>query len=191
MSKKFISGDIILKKEFNVYWTTIIYLTTLFFRAFSISYSIMNEKKLKKDKSTKEYGEKVSLYFMILMNVFNIGSLIETIIKNPKFSNITIIGIIIWILSMIILIIVLKELNGFWTMKIIISKNHKLNQSFLFKYFKHPNYYLNMIPEIIAISLICQSWITSIITYPFFIVIFILRIIQEEKALKENFPNYS
>ena len=128
---------------------------------------------------------------MILMNVFNIGSLIETIIRNPKFSNITMIGIIIWILSMIILIIVLKELNGFWTMKIIIAKNHKLNQSFLFRYFKHPNYYLNMIPEIIAISLICQSWVTSIITYPFFIVIFILRIIQEEKALKENFPDYS
>jgi isoprenylcysteine carboxyl methyltransferase (ICMT) family protein YpbQ len=103
---------------------------------------------------------------------------------------ITLIGLLIYAFSMLILFTVIYQLKSFWTVKLIIAKNHELNESFIFKYFKHPNYFLNIIPELLAINLICKSWITLSIMLPIYLILLTVRIKQENLVMKETFSNY-
>ena len=78
----------------------------------------------------------------------------------------------------------------FWTTKVIIAEDHQLNTSFLFKYIRHPNYYLNLIPELIELALICESFYVFIVVFPLYCITLIVRIRIEEKAMKSRFINY-
>ena len=60
----------------------------------------------------------------------------------------------------------------------------------IFKYFRHPNYFLNIIPELVSISLICQAWITLAIGLPVYLIPLTIRIVQEEKVMKLHFKDY-
>ena len=75
-------------------------------------------------------------------------------------------------------------------MKLMIAPEQKINKSSIFKYFRHPNYFLNIIPELISIALICQAWFTLAIGLPLYCIPLYIRIIQEEKLMKTHFSNY-
>ena len=79
---------------------------------------------------------------------------------------------------------VIYQLKEIWTVKIYILPNHKINTSFIFKYFRHPNYFLNIIPELIGLSLLCQAKLTAMFILPLYMIILAIRIMQEEKAMK-------
>ncbi|WP_245957173.1 isoprenylcysteine carboxylmethyltransferase family protein [Bergeyella cardium] len=79
---------------------------------------------------------------------------------------------------------VIYQLGSVWTLKIYILKNHKIKTSFLFRYVKHPNYYLNIIPELIGIALLCRANISFGILFPIYLIILGIRIYQEERAMK-------
>ena len=49
------------------------------------------------------------------------------------------------------LFIVIKTLGGIWTLKLFILPNHPIIKSGLYKVTKHPNYFLNIIPELIGV----------------------------------------
>jgi isoprenylcysteine carboxyl methyltransferase (ICMT) family protein YpbQ len=91
---------------------------------------------------------------------------------------------------MVILWLVIFNLKDVWTVKLFIAKEHTLNNSLLFKYFRHPNYFLNIIPELIAIALICQAWYTLLIGLPLYLIPLTIRIVQEEKVMKTHFSDY-
>lgn len=151
--------------------------------------ALVNERKLKSDKA-KEYGKKNSIILNILHYLFFGGCIIEAYIRKTCFDNYTIIGIILYILSYIMLIYVIKELKGFWTTKLIVAENHQLNTSFLFKHIKHPNYFLNLIPELIGFALICKAKYVFIFVFPFYLITLIVRISIEQKIMKSKFVNY-
>lgn len=75
-------------------------------------------------------------------------------------------------------------------MKLMITPEQKINKSFIFKYFRHPNYFLNIIPELISIALICQAWFTLFVGLPLYLILLAIRIVQEEKLMKAHFDNY-
>lgn len=79
---------------------------------------------------------------------------------------------------------VIYALREVWTVKIFIVPNHKIVKSFLFRTVRHPNYFLNVIPEIIGVTLLCNAWKTMMFVLPVYLVILIIRIYQEEKAMK-------
>ncbi|MFG5423249.1 isoprenylcysteine carboxylmethyltransferase family protein [Enterococcus faecalis] len=54
----------------------------------------------------------------------------------------------------------IQVLGENWTVKLIIVDEQSLNSSWLFKYIKHPNYFLNIIPELIGLTMFFHSWIT-------------------------------
>lgn len=167
----------------------IIFVTMIVLRLATIPISVKNEKAMKKNGAV-EYGKKTSTVFMMLMQIFYWGCLAELIITKPDFNNISIIGICIWVLSMVVLVYVLKSMGRFWTVKLIIADDHELSEGFLFKFFRHPNYYLNMFPEFVAIALITQSWRVSAVMIPLIVINIVVRIFQEEKVMKEKFVNY-
>ena len=58
-------------------------------------------------------------------------------------------------------------------------------RSFLFRTVRHPNYFLNIMPELVGVALLCNAWITLCIGFPLYLCLLIVRIRQEEDAMKE------
>ncbi|HEX8548152.1 MAG TPA: isoprenylcysteine carboxylmethyltransferase family protein, partial [Cytophagaceae bacterium] len=108
----------------------------------------------------------------------------------PVFGWISVTGLIIFAFSMVALFAVIKALGPIWTVKLIISPQQTVVKSFLFSTFRHPNYFLNVIPELIGLALICQSFFTLIIGLPLYLIPLVIRINQEEKIMRSNFLNY-
>lgn len=158
-------------------------------RMVSLVKSISNEKKLKKAQAV-EYGKINSRILTMAHILFYLSCLMESIVLGKEPGSITFMGIGLFIFSMIILWIVIISLGEVWTVKLIIAPQHKVNESFIFRYFRHPNYFLNIIPELISIALICQAWFTLLIGLPVYLIPLAIRIRQEEKIMKKHFTNY-
>ena len=94
------------------------------------------------------------------------------------------IGFLLLLFSFISLFYVIYELREIWTVKLYISPTHKIVKSFLFRWFRHPNYFLNIIPEIFGITLLCNAWRTIMFLIPIYLIILSVRIYQEEKVMK-------
>jgi isoprenylcysteine carboxyl methyltransferase (ICMT) family protein YpbQ len=158
-------------------------------RLASLFKSATNEKKLKKANAV-EYGSKNSKLLVFCHTVFYLSCLGEAVVLNRHIKNISFWGFGLFVFSMVMLWIVIFNLKGMWTVKLIISPVQQINKSFFFKYFRHPNYFLNIIPELISVALICQAWFTLAIGLPLYCIPLCIRIIQEEKLMKTHFSNY-
>ncbi|MGL4779848.1 MAG: isoprenylcysteine carboxyl methyltransferase family protein [Bacteroidales bacterium] len=170
---------------------TVLLLLTLCFilRLFTLFISISNEARLRKEGAI-EFGKVNSTVLTILHVLFYASSAYESWVCQITLDTISYIGLCVFIFSYIILLYVIYQLRKVWTVKLYIAKEHEINQSFLFRYVKHPNYFLNIIPELIGIGLLCHAWVTMIIILPVYLISLFIRINQEEKAMKHLFLNY-
>ena len=158
-------------------------------RVISLLKSVANERILKKKKAI-EYGRRNSKLLLVCHTLFYLSCLAEAIVLKKQVSIVSFFGAGLFIFSMSILLIVIYKLRGMWTVKLIIAPEQSINKSFLFKYIRHPNYFLNIIPELISIALICQARYTLLIGLPVYLIPLIIRIVQEEKVMKMHFSNY-
>lgn len=158
-------------------------------RLISVAISASNEKKLK-EKNAVEYGKKNSKLLVLCHTLFYLSCLGESILQKKHVNNVSLSGFGLFIFSMTMLAIVILSLKEMWTVKLIIAPGQKINRSFIFRYFRHPNYFLNIIPELLSIALICQAWFTLLIGLPLYLIPLGIRIVQEEKVMKMHFPNY-
>ena len=76
------------------------------------------------------------------------------------------------------------KLRDVWTVKLYIVPNQRIERSFLFRSTRHPNYYLNIMPELVGVALLCNAWTTLCIGFPVYLCLLIVRIRQEEVAMK-------
>jgi isoprenylcysteine carboxyl methyltransferase (ICMT) family protein YpbQ len=101
-------------------------------------------------------------------------------------------GLSMYALAILILYYIICQISHIWTIKLIIAPKtiHIINKGFLFRYFRHPGYYLCVIPEMISISLIFHAWHVLAIGLPLYLIPLIVRIIQEERIMKFMFDDY-
>ncbi len=158
-------------------------------RLISLFISVANEKKLKK-KNAIEYGKKNSKLLLLSHTLFYLSCLGEAVLLKKQVNNVSFFGVGLFIFSMAMLWIVILSLKDIWTVKLIIAPGQRINKSFIFKYFRHPNYFLNIIPELVSIALICQAWLTLLIGLPLYLIPLAIRLVQEEKVMKMHFSNY-
>ena len=158
-------------------------------RMASLFISIANEKKLKQEGAV-EYGKKNSQVLVVCHTLFYVSCLLEAILFKKRVNDISLFGVGVFIFSMIMLWIVIVSLKGMWTVKLIITPSQKIIKTFVFRYFRHPNYFLNIIPELVSIALICQAWRTLLIGLPIYCIPLGIRIAQEEKVMKRHFSDY-
>ena len=164
-----------------------IYLTVLFvfvIRLLFLKVSNKNEKAILENGGS-EYGVKNSKMITILHIIFYFGSLAEAFVRKIRFDEISVIGIILLTFSMVMLYTVVKLLDGIWTVKLMVAKNHKFNNHWLFRTVKHPNYFLNIIPELIGIALICHSQYVSMVVMPLYAIVLYIRIKQENEVIRD------
>tara|TARA_B110000211_G_scaffold190156_1_gene216613 strand:- start:1228 stop:1767 length:540 start_codon:yes stop_codon:yes gene_type:complete len=159
------------------------------FRLISLFKSIFNEKRLIKSGAV-EHGKTNSAVLTIVHILFYVACISESVLLEKTINEITYQGLMIYATSMFFLWWVIIALNPVWTVKLYIAKDHVLNTNWLFKLVKHPNYFLNVIPEIIGIAIICQSYYTLMIGFPIYMIPLVIRIRQENKIMAESFSDY-
>lgn len=163
-----------------------------FLRLISIFISARTEKRLKQLGAT-EFGSKNSKFLVLAHFAFYAAALTEGYRKGAFFhDNITVAGTVLYCFAIAVLYYVIYALRHIWTVKLIIAPSHVhfINRGWLFRYIKHPNYYLNIIPELIAVTLIFHAWYTLIIGLPVYLIPLIIRIRQEEQVMGHRFQQY-
>ena len=94
-------------------------------------------------------------------------------------------------LSVLAFVLVGRALNRLWTVKLLIASDHVLNQSALFRWVRHPNYFLNIIPELCGLALIMGALIVLVLGLPWYLLVLRVRIRQEEEVMQQHFPQYA
>ncbi|WP_425270986.1 isoprenylcysteine carboxylmethyltransferase family protein [Mucilaginibacter endophyticus] len=122
--------------------------------------------------------------------VYYLGCFFEAYLKRALANDpLTYVGLILYIFSIIVLYYVIFQLRRIWTVKLIIgpSSYHRINSSFLFRHIRHPNYYLNIIPELISLSLFFHAWYSFAIGFPLYILLLFNRIKEENNLMRQHF----
>ena len=143
-------------------------------RLLSLSYSIRNEKRLLKSGAV-QYGKVNSLLLTLAHIVYYFSALYEAYTSGTTFNYFSVCGVFIMGFAYAMLFYVIYKLHD--------------EKSFLFRTVRHPNYYLNIIPELIGVALLCNAWYTLLIGLPIYACLLAIRIRQEERAMKELLEN--
>ena len=153
-------------------------------RLMFLKVSVKNEKRILAEGG-KEYGVANSKRITILHILFYAAAVIEAGVRQVSFDTISMIGLGLIIFSMIMLSVVVNLLHGIWTVKLMLVKDHKFNNHWLFRVIKHPNYFLNILPELTGLVLLCHSYYSAMVLAPFYIIVLAIRIKEENKLLQE------
>lgn len=161
----------------------ILIILLIFFciRLISLNISINHSKNLL-EKGAVEYGFINSKLLAITHIFIYVCAGIESFIHKDSFNLISIIGIMILIFAYIMLFIVIHTLGNIWTLKLFILPDHPIIKFGLYKITKHPNYFLNIIPELVGVLLLTHASYTSILLIPYAYFLYV-RIKQEEKLM--------
>ncbi|GIZ14512.1 isoprenylcysteine carboxyl methyltransferase family protein [Capnocytophaga catalasegens] len=153
-------------------------------RLISLGISLRNEKRIKAFGGV-QYGRVNSILLTLAHIAFYFLCLFEAIHNdNLSLDSTSKWGIVLLVFAYVMLFYVIYQLREVWTLKIYILPEHKMNKSFLFKWIKHPNYFLNILPELIGMALLCKASLTFYVLFPIYLVILAVRIRQEENAMK-------
>ncbi|RRD02547.1 isoprenylcysteine carboxyl methyltransferase family protein [Prevotella sp. OH937_COT-195] len=161
----------------------ITFIAFFILRLVSLSFSIRNEKLLLK-KGAVQYGKFNSLLLTFAHIAYYFATLYEAYTKGGDFNTISVAGIGVMAFAYGMLFYVIYKLRDVWTVKLYIVPNQRIERSFLFRTVRHPNYFLNIIPELIGVALLCNAWLTLSIGLPLYMLLLLIRIRQEEEAMK-------
>lgn len=144
-----------------------------------------NEKWMK-ERGGIERGEQHYKWFIILHTMFFISIIFEVSFRDT--SNLTLNYVLLstFVITQIIRIWCIQTLGKFWNTKIIILPEFSLVSKGPYKYIKHPNYIIVGI-ELFVIPLLFGAYITAILFPILHILLLMVRIPCEERALKETF----
>jgi isoprenylcysteine carboxyl methyltransferase (ICMT) family protein YpbQ len=167
-----------------------LFIGALLLRVGSVAVSRRHEKALKA-QGAREYGRSTSHLLAAAHTLFYGGAFIEGLWRRTQPTPWTLVGMLLYGLAILALVLVWRELQGLWTVKLIIASDHHLNQSALFRWVRHPNYFLNITPELVGLALIMGAWIVLVIGLPLYLLVLRKRIVQEEQVMHEHFPHYA
>ncbi|GIP47766.1 Isoprenylcysteine carboxyl methyltransferase (ICMT) family protein [compost metagenome] len=137
-----------------------------------------------------EYGKTNSRALIVVQFLIYLGTMGYAFIEEVPIGTHTYIGLAVYVFAMAVLVYVIRTLGRFWTFKIYIAKGHQLVETPLFKRIKHPNYYLNIIPEVLSFAIISQAWIVFTPLFILHLITLFNRIRLEEKIMKQTFREY-
>lgn len=164
----------------------VIFLAAAAARIASVVVSKRHERQLRKQGAV-EYGALNSALLALAHTVFYFAGLGEGWIRQAQFDAVSMTGLAIFVAAMLMLVWIVRLLGDIWTVKIMIAPNHPISRHMLFRVIRHPNYFLNILPELIGYALIFHAYLTLAIGLPVYLVILAIRIVQEEKAMRDLF----
>lgn len=164
----------------------IVLLVSLLFllRLYFLSISIKNEKRILAEGG-KEFGVANTKLLTICHILFYAACLTEAILTRAGIDALSAIGLILLLFSMAMLYWVIQLLGPIWTVKLMLVKNLRFVDHWLFQTVKHPNYFLNILPELMGLALLCLARISFCLLFPLYAFILFRRIREENRLLQE------
>lgn len=162
-------------------WAIFIYLVVQ--RLVEVNIAKRNERWLKVHGGV-ERGEGHYKWFIIVHTLFFLSILLEVYIRKAPIQNPGLVILTLFILTQVLRVWCITSLGKFWNTKIIVSPNYPLIQKGPYKYISHPNYVVVGI-ELFIIPIMFQAYLTSIIFPILHIILLLIRIPAEERALRE------
>lgn len=163
--------------------------TAFLFRVATLGVSIRHEKVLKRNGAI-EYGSFNSLILALCHVGFYVCALGEGLYKDAGVDSITIAGMILYLFSAVVLLHVIRLLGDMWTVKLIISPRQVLVTHPIFRFVRHPNYFLNIIPELAGLALVFHSFVTLLVGLALYLIPLSVRIKEEETVMRAKFATY-
>lgn len=159
------------------------------FRLVTLAVSIRNERALRKAGAV-EHGSRNSSALAVAHLAYYVAAAIEGIRRAAAFDATSAVGLAVYLFGAFMLVVVIRTLGSLWTVKLIIARNHILVTNRLFRIVRHPNYYLNILPELVGFALTLHAFGTLIVGLPIYLIPLILRVRQEERVMHNTFPGY-
>jgi isoprenylcysteine carboxyl methyltransferase (ICMT) family protein YpbQ len=167
----------------------VFFVVAVLLRLGSLLVSRRNEARLRAD-GAEEFGAANSIAIAVLHVLFYVASFVEGWWRGTRMDALAWSGLVLYGAAMLVLLQVIRELGGIWTVKVLLARRHTLNRSWLFRAVRHPNYYLNILPELVGLALAMKAWFTLAILFPCYLVALFRRIRIEERVMRERFPTY-
>lgn len=142
-----------------------------------------NEKWMKRQGAI-EFGVKHYRYMVLMHMLFFICLIIEKVYWNRGLSYLWTIFLSVFLVAQIIRIWAISSLGRYWNTKIIVLRNAKVIRKGPYRYIKHPNYFV-VATELVVVPLLFNCYITACLFTILNSLILMIRIPEEEKALKE------
>lgn len=163
-------------------WVIFIYLVVQ--RLVEVNIAKRNELWLKAHGGV-EKGEGHYKWFIIVHTLFFLSILLEVYTRKAPVQNPGLVLLTLFILTQVLRVWCITSLGKFWNTKIIVSPNYPLIKTGPYKYISHPNYVVVGI-ELFIIPIMFQAYLTSIIFPILHIILLLIRIPAEERALRET-----
>jgi isoprenylcysteine carboxyl methyltransferase (ICMT) family protein YpbQ len=164
-------------------------IVAILFRLFMLTISIRHEKRLRAEGAV-EFGVGNSRALALAHITFYAAASTEGIFNFSSFGALNLVGLGIYLFGAGMLLFVVRLLGPLWTVKLFIARDHVLVRHPLFRHIRHPNYYLNIVPELIGYALALHAPITLIVGLPVYAIPLGFRIRQEEKVMRNQFATY-
>lgn len=145
--------------------------------------SVRNEKSLRA-RGAVEFGASTTRLLAVAHVAYYIIAAAEGLTEPASFTSLSLAGIFLYGFAMVMLLLVVSTLGSLWTVKLLVLPQHPLVRTGLYRWIRHPNYLLNILPELIGYGLVLQAFNTLLIGLPVYLIILALRIQQEDKAMK-------
>lgn len=154
-----------------------------------LAVSIRNEKALRAEGAL-EYGSVNSKWLAMAHVAFYLAASAEGLFRDAAPDLLTAFGFAIYFFGAVMLFVVSRLLGRLWTVKLMIAPSHSLVTHPLFRIVRHPNYFLNIIPELIGFALTLHAFATLTVGLIVYLIPLTIRVRQEEAVMREAFPNY-
>ncbi|WP_117194136.1 isoprenylcysteine carboxyl methyltransferase family protein [Rhizobium terrae] len=161
----------------------VIFLAAAAARITSVAVSKRHEAALRANGAV-EHGAFNTKLLAIVHGLYYFAAFGEGWWRQSQFDTVSAGGLVIFAAAMLMLVWIVRLLGAVWTVKIMIAKDHPVSRHWLFRTVRHPNYVLNILPELVGYALIFHAWWTLAIGLPVYLVVLIIRIRQEERAMR-------
>jgi isoprenylcysteine carboxyl methyltransferase (ICMT) family protein YpbQ len=166
----------------------VVTLTTFFagavsFRLLSVAVSIRHEKELKLEGAI-EIGVVNSRILAVLHALFYVSCFVEGLYRGAILDTQTVTGLVLFVFSAAMLAVVMRILGRLWTVKLLIAPDHELVTHPLFRIVRHPNYFLNLVPELVGFALVTHAVVAPLMLFPLYAISLVRRIQQEDQAMQ-------
>lgn len=143
-----------------------------------------NEEWIKR-RGGIEVGQKHYKWFVIVHALFFISILLEVAYKETIVQEVNLFLLTTFILAQLGRLWCIHSLGRFWNTKVITLPGVALIKKGPYKYIKHPNYIIVAV-ELIVIPLLFGAVVTAIIFPILHVILLIIRIPSENKALAKK-----
>lgn len=151
--------------------------------------SIRHERALKANGAV-EIGARNSAALALAHIVFYLAAIGEGLARGTSPDRVSCLGIGLYLFGIAMLFLVVRLLGRFWTVKLILARDHALVTHPLFRRVRHPNYVLNIVPELVGFALSLHAFGTLVVGLAIYLVPLTIRIRQEERAMRGRFDRY-